>query len=106
MATEAPEGASGDDLRKLVLDVRGRLGEDEPVAVAMTAVPKDRPVVVIATNKAAQKAGIKAGDLVGVAARALGGGGGGKPDIAQGGGSDAGKVDEALRAVEARVAGA
>ncbi|GAB3715857.1 alanine--tRNA ligase [Nocardiopsis nanhaiensis] len=106
VATEAPEGASGDDLRKLVLDVRGRLGEDEPVVVAMTAVPKDRPVVVIAANKAAQKEGIKAGELVGVAAKALGGGGGGKPDIAQGGGSDAGKVGEALRAVEARVAGA
>ena len=106
VATKAPEGASGDDLRKLVLDVRGRLGEDEPVVVAMTAVPKDRPVVVIATNKAAQKAGVKAGDLVGVAARALGGGGGGKPDIAQGGGSDPSKIDEALRAVEARVAGA
>lgn len=106
VATEAPEGASGDDLRKLVLDVRGRLGEDEPVVVAMTAVPKDRPVVVIAANKAAQKAGAKAGELVGVAARALGGGGGGKPDIAQGGGSDPSKVDEALRAVEARVAGA
>ncbi|MEU2948728.1 alanine--tRNA ligase [Nocardiopsis alba] len=104
VATEAPEGASGDDLRKLVLDVRGRLGEEEPVVVAMTAVPKDRPVVVVAANKAAQKAGIKAGELVGVAARALGGGGGGKPDIAQGGGSDPAKADEALRAVEARVA--
>ncbi|AFR08866.1 alanine--tRNA ligase [Nocardiopsis alba] len=104
VATEAPEGASGDDLRKLVLDVRGRLGEEEPVVVAMTAVPKDRPVVVVAANKAAQKAGIKAGELVGVAARALGGGGGGKPDIAQGGGSDPAKADEALRALEARVA--
>ena len=104
VASEAPEGASGDDLRKLVLDVRGRLGEEEPVVVAMTAVPKDRPVVVVAANKAAQKAGIKAGELVGVAARALGGGGGGKPDIAQGGGSDPAKADEALRAVEARVA--
>ncbi|MCY9784720.1 alanine--tRNA ligase [Nocardiopsis sp. EMB25] len=104
VATPAPDGAGADDLRKLVLDVRGRLGEDEPVVVAMTSVPKDRPVVVIAANKAAQKAGIKAGELVGVAARALGGGGGGKPDIAQGGGSDASKVDEALRAVEARVA--
>ncbi|MEV2278849.1 alanine--tRNA ligase [Nocardiopsis sp. NPDC049922] len=104
VATPAPDGAGADDLRKLVLDVRGRLGEDEPVVVAMTSVPKDRPVVVIAANKAAQKAGIKAGELVGVAARALGGGGGGKPDIAQGGGSDPSKVDEALRAVEARVA--
>ncbi|OLT30104.1 alanine--tRNA ligase [Nocardiopsis sp. CNR-923] len=104
VATPAPDGAGADDLRKLVLDVRGRLGEDEPVVVAMTSVPKDRPVVVIAANRAAQKAGIKAGELVGVAARALGGGGGGKPDIAQGGGSDPGRVDEALRAVEARVA--
>ncbi|KOX12053.1 alanine--tRNA ligase [Nocardiopsis sp. NRRL B-16309] len=104
VAESAPEGAGADDLRTLVLDVRGRLGEEEPVVVAMTAVPKDRPVVVIAVNKAAQRAGIKAGELVGIAARALGGGGGGKPDIAQGGGKDAGKVDEALRAVEARVA--
>ncbi|WP_159942134.1 alanine--tRNA ligase [Nocardiopsis sp. FR6] len=106
VATPAPEGTSGDDLRRLVTDVRGRLGEAEPVVVAMTAVPKDRPVVAIAVNKAAQRAGIKAGDLVGVAARALGGGGGGKPDIAQGGGSDPAKVDEALHAVEERVAGA
>ncbi len=106
VAEQAPEGAGGDELRALAADVRGRLGEAEPAVVALTAVPKDRPVVVIAVNKAAQKAGIKAGDLVGVAARALGGGGGGKPDIAQGGGTDASKVDEALRAVEARVAGA
>ncbi|MFD0777140.1 DHHA1 domain-containing protein, partial [Streptomonospora algeriensis] len=38
------------------------------------------------------------------AARALGGGGGGKPDLAQGGGTDASAVDSALRAVEQRVA--
>ncbi|WP_017614398.1 alanine--tRNA ligase [Nocardiopsis salina] len=104
VAERAPEGASADDLRTLVLDVRERLGHDQPVVVAMTAVPKDRPVVVIATNEAARSAGIKAGDLVGIAARALGGGGGGKPDIAQGGGKDAGQIDEALRAVEAAVA--
>ncbi|MFV2198117.1 alanine--tRNA ligase [Nocardiopsis sp. LOL_012] len=104
VAAPAPDGAAPDDLRRLVTDVRGRLGEDGPAVVALTSVPKGRPVVVIAVNKAAQKAGIKAGELVGIAARALGGGGGGKPDIAQGGGSDPGKVDEALRAVEARVA--
>lgn len=56
-------------------------------------------------NKEAQGRGLKAGELVGVAARALGGGGGGRPDIAQGGGSDAGAVETALRAVEQRVAG-
>ena len=106
VAERAPEGAGADELRSLAADVRGRLGEDAPAVVALTAVPKDRPVVVIAVNKAAQQAGIKAGDLVGVAARALGGGGGGRPDMAQGGGTDAAKIDEALRAVEARVANA
>ncbi|RCV47714.1 alanine--tRNA ligase [Marinitenerispora sediminis] len=104
VAHRAPDGTTGDDLRKLALDVRGRLGEDRAVAVAVASVPKDRPVVVVAVNKAAQQAGLKAGELVGVAARALGGGGGGKPDVAQGGGTDAGAVDDALRAVERRVA--
>jgi alanyl-tRNA synthetase len=41
-------------------------------------------------------------DLVKVAAAALGGqGGGGRPDMAQAGGPDAGKADEALAAVRA-----
>ena len=46
------------------------------------------------------KAGIKAGDLVRGAAKVLGGGGGGKPDFAQGGGVDASKIDEALEALK------
>jgi alanyl-tRNA synthetase len=50
-------------------------------------VPADRPVVVIAVNDTGREAGLSAGDLVGIAARALGGGGGGKPDVAQGGGA-------------------
>ncbi|GLU48120.1 alanine--tRNA ligase [Nocardiopsis ansamitocini] len=103
VAHRAPDGTGPDDLRTLALDVRGRLGEDHPVAVAIVAVPKDRPVVVVAVNKTGQAAGLKAGDLVGVAARALGGGGGGKADVAQGGGTDASAVDAALRAVEQRV---
>jgi alanyl-tRNA synthetase len=92
-------------MRKLALDVRGRLGEDRPAVVAIAGVPSDRPVVVVAINKEAQQAGLKAGELVGVAARALGGGGGGRPDIAQGGGSDVTAIDTALRLVEQRVAG-
>ena len=49
----------------------------------------------------ARKNGIKAGDLVRGASKMLGGGGGGKPDFAQGGGSDASRIDEALKALEA-----
>ncbi|GAA3748587.1 alanyl-tRNA synthetase [Spinactinospora alkalitolerans] len=103
VAHRAPDGTGADDLRRLALDVRGRLGEDRPVVVAIAGVSKDRPVVVTAVNKAGQAAGLRAGDLVGVAARALGGGGGGKPDVAQGGGNDATAVGAALRAVEQRV---
>ncbi|MBV2364882.1 alanine--tRNA ligase [Streptomonospora nanhaiensis] len=100
----APDGTTADDLRRLATDVRQRLGEDRPAVVAVAAVPKDRPVVVIAVNKAGQRQGLKAGDLVGTAARALGGGGGGKPDLAQGGGSDPAAVETALGAVEQQVA--
>ncbi|WP_167202257.1 alanine--tRNA ligase [Actinomyces respiraculi] len=90
---------SGDALRSLVLDVRERLGEAEPVVVAAMGVVGERPLVIIATNQAARDAGARAGDLVKVAATTLGGGGGGRPDLAQGGGQDASRVGEAMAAV-------
>ncbi len=91
---------SADDVRSLVLDVRGRLGNDRPVVVAVSGVAKERPVVVVATNDPARQWGVRAGQLVRVAAQVLGGGGGGKDDLAQGGGTDPAAVPAALRAVE------
>ncbi|GAA2231465.1 alanine--tRNA ligase [Promicromonospora sukumoe] len=91
--------AQADDLRALVLDVRGRLGEAEPVVAAAGGVSGGRPVVVVVTNAAARAAGYKAGDLVRTAAQTLGGGGGGKPDMAQGGGTDPAKLGEALAGI-------
>ena len=91
---------SFDALRKTVLDVRGQLGEDAPVVVALAGMNEDgKPMVAVATNEAARKQGIKAGDLVRGASKVLGGGGGGKPDFAQGGGADATKIDKALEAL-------
>ncbi|GLZ10909.1 alanine--tRNA ligase [Actinomadura sp. NBRC 104425] len=101
----APDGTVADDLRKLAVDVRGRLAA-RPAVVMVAGVPKDRPVVVVAVTEGARERGLKAGALVGVAAKALGGGGGGKDDLAQGGGSDAGAVGEALAAVERAVGAA
>ncbi len=92
--------ASADEARVLVLQLRDRLGDSAPSVVAVTGTAKDRPVVVIATNPAAREWGVRAGDLVKVAAGVLGGGGGGKPDLAQGGGSDASKTGPALTRVE------
>ncbi|MFF5264097.1 alanine--tRNA ligase [Actinomadura viridis] len=104
-AHRVPDGTGADDVRKLAVDVRGRLAA-RPAVVMIAGVPKDRPVVVVAVTEGARERGLKAGALVGVAAKALGGGGGGKDDLAQGGGADAGAVDQALAAVERAVGAA
>ncbi|KRE40103.1 alanine--tRNA ligase [Knoellia sp. Soil729] len=100
---DAGAEAGADDVRAMVLDARQKLGEGAPAVVAVTGGAKGRPVVVIATNQAARDKGIKAGELVRIAAQALGGGGGGKDDIAQGGGQDLARTGEAINAVEWRV---
>jgi len=82
-----PDGTDADAIRKLALDVRAKVPANQPGVVALIGTPADRPVVVVAVNEAGRGAGLSAGNLVSGAARALGGGGGGKPDIAQGGGA-------------------
>ncbi|WP_127572089.1 alanine--tRNA ligase [Georgenia faecalis] len=99
VTADAGEVASPDAVRSLVLDVRSRLGDSAPAVVAVGAVSKARPLVVIATNAAARDAGVRAGALVRSAAQRLGGGGGGKDDLAQGGGTDAGALTATLAAV-------
>ncbi|WP_265446898.1 alanine--tRNA ligase [Flexivirga meconopsidis] len=94
-----------DEVRSLVTDLRARLGDGAPSVVAVTGAAKGRPVIVIATNGPARDRGVRAGDLVKVAAGVLGGGGGGKPDLAQGGGTDPSAVGAALDAVERTLAG-
>jgi alanyl-tRNA synthetase len=103
VAHRAPDGTNADDLRRLVLDVRGRLPADRPAVVAGVTVAGDRPVVVVAVNDRGREWGVKAGELVRAAAGVLGGGGGGKDDVAQGGGTDPTKVDEALQRVQHEV---
>ncbi|KQO64722.1 alanine--tRNA ligase [Curtobacterium sp. Leaf261] len=95
---------SSDDLRSMATAVRAQLGDDAAVVV-LGAVVNDKPVVLVATNDAARRAGLQAGPFAKEAAGILGGGGGGKPDLAQGGGTDAAALPAALRAVTARIAG-
>jgi alanyl-tRNA synthetase len=100
---QVADGVSADDLRKLALDVRGRL---TGTAVVLLSVTSGRPLVVAAVDDAGRGRGLKAGQLVGVAARALGGGGGGRGDIAQGGGTKPESTGDALAAVLDAIRGA
>lgn len=97
---QVPDGTGADDLRRLVLDVRGRIPGDRPAVVALFTTANGRPLTVIATNEAARGRGLKAGELVRAAAKTLGGGGGGKPDVAQGGGQNPDAIGDAVAAVE------
>ncbi len=56
------------------------------------------PSLLFMADKAAIAAGADSGALIRVAAKILGGGGGGRPEMAQAGGKDASKLDEALQA--------
>jgi len=61
---------------------------------------------VCASSKAAIAKGLKAGDIVKMAAQVCGGNGGGRPDMAQAGGKDTSKLDEALACVREKVTNA
>ena len=103
VTTELGEVANAADVRSFVLDVRNRLNDPAHV-IAAVGLANDKPAVVIAVGPDAQQAGLKAGALVTSACKTLGGGGGGKPDLAQGGGQDATKVSQALQGVRDQVA--
>jgi alanyl-tRNA synthetase len=98
LAREIENVTSSDALRDLTVKLRDELSI-EPGVVALAAVVDGKPVVIVAANKDAQDLGAKAGDLVRLASQILGGGGGGKADMAQGGGSDASKIADALQAI-------
>jgi alanyl-tRNA synthetase len=102
IATRLADGVSGDDLRKIALDLRNRLSNS---IVALISVTQEKPILVVAVSDAAREMGIRAGALVKVGSTVLGGGGGGKDDFAQGGGVDGGKSESALKAIVATIAG-
>lgn len=98
------DGAGGGDVRTLALDIRGRLPGDAPGAVVVIGAAEGKVSVVAAVNEQARAVGISANELVRAVGPLVGGKGGGKDDVAQGGGSDASRIDEALALVEAEVA--
>jgi alanyl-tRNA synthetase len=99
------DGLNGNDLRNLALEVRNRVA-DTPTVVAMVGGPADKPAVVIVTTEGARDRGLKAGELIRAASETLGGRGGGRDDIAQGGGTDSSRAPDALSTVRHAIASA
>jgi alanyl-tRNA synthetase len=93
------DGLSGNDLRSLAFEIRNRV-QDTASVVALVGGAADKPSVVIVTTQGARDRGLDASELVRVASETLGGRGGGKADIAQGGGTDGSRAEDALKAVE------
>jgi alanyl-tRNA synthetase len=98
------DGAAGGDVRNLAMDVRSRLPQGEPGVVVIIGQADGKVSVVAATNDEARARGLSAGELVRTVGPLLGGKGGGKDDVAQGGGTDASRIDEALALVVREVA--
>ncbi len=87
------QAADMDTLREMSDWFRNKLGS---VAVVLGAVINGKPNFVAAVTPDLVERGLRAGDLVKKVARAVGGGGGGRPTLAQAGGRDPDRLDEAL----------
>lgn len=93
--------ASADSLREAADWAKTKLGS---AVVALGAVVKDQPIIIVAATPDQVKKGVHAGKLAKELGAAMGGGGGGRPESAQAGGKatperseGTAKLDEALR---------
>ena len=83
-------------LREIVTDLTGKSEQ----AIVLLAAVNDGKVSLCAGVSKALTGQVKAGDLVKFAAEQVGGKGGGRPDLAQAGGTDADKLPEMLASAE------
>ena len=88
-------------LREIVTDLTGKSEQ----AIVLLAAVNDGKVSLCAGVSKALTGKVKAGDLVKFAAEQVGGKGGGRPDLAQAGGTDTDKLPKMLVSVEAWVSG-
>jgi alanyl-tRNA synthetase len=94
------QGADAKALRETMDKLKDKL---KTAAIVLAAVEGDK--VQIAAGVTADSTGkVKAGDLVNFVAQQVGGKGGGKPDMAMAGGTDASKLGAALASVQGWVA--
>ena len=88
-------GADGNTLRDAMDVIKSKKPD---AALLLAAETGDKCAFLAAVPKAMISQGLKAGDWVREVAKVTGGGGGGRPDMAQAGGKDASKIPAALEA--------
>ncbi|PHX61361.1 MAG: alanine--tRNA ligase [Actinobacteria bacterium] len=103
-AFEAPAGTSAGELRELVIKGRGRNRAEIPVVLIGSAISDDKVSMVAAVNARTIELGLNASWLLNIALAGVGGRGGGKDDLAQGGGPEVAGVAKAFGLVEAAIA--
>ena len=92
--------ADRDTLLQVGDRLRDRLGSG---VIVLGSTIQEQPALLAMVTKDQTSHGLHAGKLIQEIAPIVGGRGGGRPELAQGGGTDPGKLDEALAAVEAVV---
>ena len=98
-AFRAPDGTAAEHVRDLVLQIGSRAKNGEPVIAVGVSTTEGKVAIVASVDDAAQAAGWKAKDVLAAALPSISGRGGGKADVAQGGGTDPEGVPAALAAV-------
>jgi alanyl-tRNA synthetase len=102
------DGVEGGGLQSAAQGLADQLGDGAAVVLGGLPDPADlgKVILVAAFGKAVIAAGPKAGAFIGGIAKACGGGGGGRPNLAQAGGRDGAALDGALEQARAELAAA
>jgi alanyl-tRNA synthetase len=87
-----------DAMRLMCDDIKGKM-EKTPVVIILAGTADDKITFLASANKLSLEKGIHSGNIIKEITKIAGGSGGGKPDMAQGGGKDFDKINIALDAV-------
>ena len=93
---------SANDVRELVTNVRGQLGESAALVIG-AGISGGKVNVVVATNDAARKNNLNAGEILNAVLSKLDGKGGGKADMAQGAGSNISDAKKVIAGVDSLI---
>lgn len=101
LLTAQVDGMGADEMKSMADKVKAEV----PNSVAVMGALTDGKITFVAmASKDAVKMGVHCGNIIKEITAIAGGRGGGKPDMAQGGGQDASKIDDALAKVDEIVA--